>query len=92
MLTTETVDALADRLEAAEAGRTPMRHFTIDHPDMTVQDGYAVQARWMEKKREQGAVVRGHKIGLTSKAMRAAVGADDEFDRAFDDLLGGGKP
>jgi tetratricopeptide (TPR) repeat protein len=24
--------------------------------------------------------------------MRAAVGADDEFDRAFDDLLGGGKP
>ncbi|MGO8996475.1 MAG: hypothetical protein ACLQVI_24435 [Polyangiaceae bacterium] len=25
-------------------------------------------------------------------AMRAAVGADDEFDRAFDDLLGGGKP
>ena len=25
-------------------------------------------------------------------AMRAAVGADEEFDRAFDDLLGGGKP
>jgi len=74
MLTTETVDALADRLEAAEAGRTPMRHFTIDHPDMTVQDGYAVQARWMEKKREQGAVVRGHKIGLTSKVMQEGAG------------------
>jgi hypothetical protein len=25
-------------------------------------------------------------------AFRAAVGADDEFDRAFDDLLSGGKP
>jgi hypothetical protein len=25
------------------------------------------------------------------KPMRAAVGADDEFDRAFDDIMGGGK-
>jgi hypothetical protein len=27
-----------------------------------------------------------------SPERRVAVGADDEFDRAFDDLLGGGKP
>jgi tetratricopeptide (TPR) repeat protein len=30
--------------------------------------------------------------GEQKPALRAAVGADDEFDRAFDDLLGGGKP
>ncbi len=30
--------------------------------------------------------------GEQKPTMRAAVGADDEFDRAFDDLLGSGKP
>jgi tetratricopeptide (TPR) repeat protein len=30
--------------------------------------------------------------GEQKPAMRAAVGADEEFDRAFDDLLGTGKP
>jgi hypothetical protein len=30
--------------------------------------------------------------GEQKPAMKQAVGADEEFDRAFDDLLGGGKP
>ena len=30
--------------------------------------------------------------GEQKPALRAAVGADEEFDRAFDDLLGTGKP
>jgi hypothetical protein len=29
--------------------------------------------------------------GDQKPALRAAVGADDEFDRAFDDILGNGK-
>jgi predicted Zn-dependent protease len=29
--------------------------------------------------------------GSAKAPLRAAVGADDEFDRAFDDILGGGK-
>ncbi|WP_405970515.1 2-oxo-hepta-3-ene-1,7-dioic acid hydratase [Streptomyces sp. NBC_00988] len=74
MLTAEIIEELADRLEAAETDRTPMRHFTLDHPGMTIEDGYAVQARWVQQKIARGAGVRGHKIGLTSKVMQEGAG------------------
>lgn len=74
MLTAEVISGLADRLETAERKRTPMRHFTIDYPDMTIEDGYAVQAAWVGEKVKNGAVARGHKIGLTSKVMQQGAG------------------
>jgi tetratricopeptide (TPR) repeat protein len=36
--------------------------------------------------------VRRLQTAQPKQPMRAAVGADDEFDRAFEDILGGGKP
>ena len=49
--------------------RTPLRHFSLRHPQMTIEDGYAVQRAWVALESAEGRAV-GHKIGLTSRAMQ----------------------
>jgi 2-oxo-hept-3-ene-1,7-dioate hydratase len=44
---------------------------------MTVEDAYAIQRAWTAIKLSKGRVVKGHKIGLTSRAMQSAVGIDE---------------
>ena len=64
----------AHRLDEAERTRQQIRMLSLDHPDMTTADAYAIQAAWRSLKLARGAHLIGHKIGLTSKAMQAAVG------------------
>jgi len=66
----------ARRLDEAERTRRQIRMISLDHPDMTMADAYAIQSAWREIKRARGELFVGHKIGLTSKAMQAAVGID----------------
>jgi 2-oxo-hept-3-ene-1,7-dioate hydratase len=64
----------ARRLEEAERTRRQIRMLTIADPGMTMADAYAVQNAWRALKIARGERIVGHKIGLTSKAMQAAVG------------------
>lgn len=61
---------LAQRLDAAEKSRRPMRQLSLDFPDITFDQAYAIQEQWVALKVAAGRQVRGHKIGLTSKAMQ----------------------
>ncbi|MDB5818612.1 MAG: hpaH [Rhizobacter sp.] len=70
MLDAATIDALAARLDEAERTRTPLRHFSQAYPSMTIDDGYAIQRAWVARKLAAGHVVKGRKIGLTSRAMQ----------------------
>ncbi len=72
-LAPETAAAEAVRLDAAERSATQMRQTTEDHPDMTIDDAYAVQAAWLELRLARGEHMIGHKIGLTSRAMQSAM-------------------
>jgi 2-oxo-hept-3-ene-1,7-dioate hydratase len=55
---------------------------------MTIEDAYAVQAAWVALKRAEGRVVKGHKIGLTSKAMQAQLGiGEPDSGILFDDMF-----
>jgi 2-oxo-hept-3-ene-1,7-dioate hydratase len=55
---------------------------------MTLDDAYAVQSAWVELKVAQGRKIRGHKIGLTSKAMQSALGIDTpDSGILFDDMF-----
>lgn len=72
MLPAATIEALARELYAARKARRQLRHFSLRHPGMTVDDGYAVQRAWVALERADGRVARGHKIGLTSRAMQQA--------------------
>jgi 2-oxo-hept-3-ene-1,7-dioate hydratase len=64
----------ARRLDEAEQTRRQIRMLTITDPGMAMVDAYAVQNAWRALKMARGERVVGHKIGLTSKAMQAAVG------------------
>ena len=64
------------RLYAAERSRQQIRMLSLEHPDMTMADAYAVQRAWRDIVLARGGRLVGHKIGLTSKAMQAAIGID----------------
>jgi len=76
MLTPGEIIAAARRLEEAERTRTQIRMLSLDHPGLDMADAYAIQKAWMDIKRAQGRKIRGHKIGLTSKAMQSALNID----------------
>lgn len=72
-LSDEAVAAEAALLDEAEASATQIRQSTSVHPDMTMDDAYRVQAAWLDRKLARGEELVGHKIGLTSRAMQAAM-------------------
>jgi 2-oxo-hept-3-ene-1,7-dioate hydratase len=69
-LPADTIDALARELYQARKTRTQVRHFSQRHPGMTIEDGYAIQRAWVALEKADGRVVKGRKIGLTSRAMQ----------------------
>ncbi len=75
-LTDEQVAAEAATLDKAERTRTQARQTTSVYPDMSMADAYRVQAAWLAIKTARGEAVVGHKIGLTSRAMQAAMKID----------------
>lgn len=87
-LSNETISALAARLEEAERTRTQVGQFSLEYPEMTLSDGYAVSRAWMRQKLANGRKVIGHKIGLTSRAMqRSSNVTEPDFGTLLDDML-----
>src|ERR1700728_4247332 len=72
MLPKDTIRLLARRLYEARKSRTQLRHFSAEHRDMTIEDGYAIQSEWVKLEMADGRTVKGRKIGLTSRAMQQA--------------------
>ncbi|MFI4997061.1 MAG: 2-oxo-hept-4-ene-1,7-dioate hydratase [Hyphomicrobiales bacterium] len=88
MLTQEQIRAAAARLDTAEKTRAQIRQLSIEHPGMTIAEAYAIQRAWVEHKIAEGRAIRGHKIGLTSKAMQSALGIDEpDSGVLFDDMF-----
>lgn len=82
------VDELAQCLDQAERSRTQIGHFSLAHPEMTLEDGYAVSRAWVRQKLQSGRRVIGHKIGLTSRAMqRSSNVTEPDFGTLLDDML-----
>lgn len=72
MLPQSTLEALAQELYHARKARSPLRHFSARHPEMTIADGYAIQREWVKLEQADGRRIKGRKIGLTSRAMQMA--------------------
>ena len=70
MLPTDTIRLLARRLYDARKSRTQLRHFSMEHREMTIDDGYAIQSEWVRMEMADGRSIKGRKIGLTSRAMQ----------------------
>ena len=82
------IATLARRLDVAEQDRVQIRQFSLDHPDMTIEDAYAIQRCWVDAKIASGRPLIGHKIGLTSRAMqRAGNITEPDYGALLDDML-----
>lgn len=83
-----TIAAIADRLRKAELDRVPIPPITDEREDLDVQDAYAIQAYNVERRISAGAVVRGRKVGLTSRAQQELVGVSEpDFGVLLDDMF-----
>jgi 2-keto-4-pentenoate hydratase len=72
-ITTDTVTALAARLQRAAVEVRAGTPLSDDFPDLTEADAYAIQAELLRLK---GTARTGYKLGFTSAAMREQMGVD----------------
>ncbi|GGB84241.1 2-oxo-hepta-3-ene-1,7-dioic acid hydratase [Marinobacterium zhoushanense] len=88
MLTQEQITTAAERLYQAEVERKQIPALTLQHPEMTMDDAYAIQKAWVDRKIEDGRSVIGYKVGLTSRAMQMAVNIDQpDYGVLLNDML-----
>ena len=88
MLADALVTDAARRLDEAEQTLTPIPQLSLQYPEMTIEDAYAVQRAWVQRKLARGRTVRGRKIGLTSRAMQQAVSiTEPDYGVLFDDMF-----
>ena len=88
MLSEATIAECARRLDQAEKTRQQIRQFSIDFPGITIEDAYAIQKAWVSLKLKAGRTIRGHKIGLTSKAMQYSSNiSEPDYGALLDDMF-----
>ncbi len=88
MLSNDVIAQLAAELDASEKSRVQVEHFSKRFPGMTIEDGYAVSRAWVAMKIAAGRTVRGHKIGLTSRAMQISSQIDEpDYGTLLDDMF-----
>ena len=71
----DSVEKAASTLLGAYASRTPVPPLTATY-EISVDDAYAIQLAQTTAWTKDGAVVKGHKVGLTSAAMQKQMGVD----------------
>jgi 2-oxo-hept-3-ene-1,7-dioate hydratase len=87
MLSNEDVTAAAHALYDAEKNRQQIAPLTLSHPAMDMDDAYAIQKAWVDRKIADGRSITGYKIGLTSRAMQLAMKIDTpDFGVLLDDM------
>ena len=87
-LTLDDIGRCAKRLDEAEKSRQQIRQLSQDFPAITIEDAYAIQTAWIALKLDAGRVIKGHKIGLTSKAMQSALAINEpDSGMLLDDMF-----
>jgi len=88
MLDAKTINEAANELNLAEKSRRQIRQFSIRFPGITIDDAYAIQRAWVAIKIAEGHRLKGHKIGLTSKAMQNSSQIDEpDYGALLDDMF-----
>ena len=78
----------AAALAEAERTATPIAPLAERWPDLEASDAYAIQQRNVEQRVAGGAAVRGHKVGLSSRAMQEMMGIDEpDYGHLLDEMF-----
>ena len=81
-------EELAQSLYRATCDRTSIPPITETHPACDVASAYSIARAVNEAKLAAGLIVKGHKIGITSQAMRDLSGSDEpDYGTLFDDMF-----
>jgi len=87
MLSAEEIASAAAQLYEAENNRVQIPPLTLTHSSMDMDDAYAIQKAWVDKKIADGREVTGYKIGLTSRAMQMSMNINiPDFGVLLDDM------
>ena len=84
-MTDEQRRQAAENLVQAELTRDWMEPITLTYEGADIEDAYAIGEMVTALKVANGRTVKGHKVGLTSKAMRSTTGATEpDYGTIFD--------
>lgn len=90
MLDKHKTEELAARLDESEKTGKQIRQFSLEFPGITIEDAYAIQKAWVDLKVRNGRTIKGHKIGLTSKAMQYSSNINEpDYGSLLDDMFYG---
>lgn len=79
---------LAERHERARREVVSIDPITMEHPELGIDDAYAVQQAWVDLQIAGGARLVGRKIGLTSRAMQQQMKIDEpDFGALLDYMI-----
>ena len=79
---------LAAELHEAKKTRVQIEHFSTRFPGMTIEDGYQISRAWVALQIAEGRTVKGHKIGLTSRAMQLSSQiTEPDYGTLLDDMF-----
>jgi 2-oxo-hept-3-ene-1,7-dioate hydratase len=72
----------------AERDRKQATQLSTTFPHISIEDAYAIQSAVTQRKVEGGRRVRGHKVGLTSKAMQLSSQIDEpDYGHLLDNMF-----
>jgi 2-keto-4-pentenoate hydratase len=88
MLTESDHQRMADALLTAEREHRPTSRVSAVFAHADVDDAYRIALKVVEARVRAGRRVKGHKVGLTSRAMQRAVGIDEpDYGHLLDDMF-----
>jgi len=88
MISDEERRTVAQLLASAEQAAIPIDPISPGRPEMDVVDAYAVQLLNIEERLRAGATIRGHKVGLSSKAMQRMMEVDEpDYGHLLSDMF-----
>lgn len=88
MLDSQLIQQASAHLDVAERTRQQVRQFSLEYPDISIEDAYAIQRAWVARKIAGGRKLVGHKIGLTSRAMQVSSNiTEPDYGALLDDMF-----
>jgi 2-keto-4-pentenoate hydratase len=84
----ESRSMVADALAQAEKTCEPIAPLRLTWPEMGPEDAYAIQRQNVDDRVAAGARIRGHKVGLSSRAMQQMMGVHEpDYGHLVDDMF-----
>ncbi|MEQ8690983.1 MAG: 2-oxo-hepta-3-ene-1,7-dioic acid hydratase [Pseudomonadales bacterium] len=88
MLSKQDIERAADELYEAEQRCAPVDPVSLRHPDITLDEAYAIQKSIVDRKLADGQRLVGYKIGYTSRAMQKALNiSEPDFGVLLDSMV-----